>query len=86
MFVAASAVIMMALSALYALYGKIPLVADIFFGIKAAVLVIVIDAMFARSALAFLAAAAMIATLRYRIGVPQVLTACAALGLIFIRI
>jgi chromate transporter len=44
LFVLPGAAVMLALSALYALYGKQPLVTDIFFGIKAAVLAIVIGA------------------------------------------
>lgn len=44
LFVLPGAAVMLVLSTLYALYGKQPLVTDVFFGIKAAVLAIVIGA------------------------------------------
>ncbi|MER8828361.1 chromate efflux transporter [Mesorhizobium sp. M0938] len=45
LFVAPGALVMLALSILYALYGDAPLVDALFFGVKAAVLAIVIEAM-----------------------------------------
>jgi chromate transporter len=44
LFVAPGALVMLALSSLYVLYGDMPLVAALFFGVKAAVLAIVIEA------------------------------------------
>ncbi|TIL79927.1 MAG: chromate transporter, partial [Mesorhizobium sp.] len=45
LFVAPGALVMLTLSILYALYGDAPLVEALFFGVKAAVLAIVIEAM-----------------------------------------
>lgn len=45
LFVVPGALVMLALSSLYVLYGDMPLVAALFFGVKAAVLAIVIEAM-----------------------------------------
>ncbi|MBZ9887919.1 chromate efflux transporter [Mesorhizobium sp. BR1-1-3] len=44
LFVLPSALVMLALSSLYVLYGDVPLVAALFFGVKAAVLAIVVEA------------------------------------------
>ncbi|TIU32496.1 MAG: chromate transporter, partial [Mesorhizobium sp.] len=44
LFVVPGALVMLALSSLYVLYGDMPLVAALFFGVKAAVLAIVIEA------------------------------------------
>ncbi|TGS08391.1 chromate transporter, partial [Mesorhizobium sp. M4B.F.Ca.ET.190.01.1.1] len=44
LFVVPGALVMLTLSALYALYGDVPLVAALFFGVKAAVLAVVIEA------------------------------------------
>jgi chromate transporter len=45
LFVAPGALVMLALSILYALYGDAPLVEALFFGVKAAVLAVVVEAM-----------------------------------------
>ena len=45
LFVLPGAAVVLVLSAVYALYGKVPLIEAVFFGIKAAVLVIVIEAL-----------------------------------------
>lgn len=45
LFVIPGAVVMMALSAIYALYGAVPLISSVFFGLKCAVLVMVIEAL-----------------------------------------
>jgi chromate transporter len=44
LFVVPGALVMLALSSLYVLYGDVPLVAALFFGVKAAVLAIVVEA------------------------------------------
>jgi chromate transporter len=45
LFVLPGAIVVLALAAVYALYGNVPLIEAIFFGIKAAVLVIVVEAL-----------------------------------------
>ncbi|OAN79514.1 chromate transporter [Jannaschia sp. EhC01] len=45
LFVLPGAVVIMALAAIYALFGDVPLVAALFYGVKAAVLVIVVEAL-----------------------------------------
>ncbi|MBY4891244.1 chromate efflux transporter [Rhodobacteraceae bacterium N5(2021)] len=45
LFVLPGAVVIMALAAVYALFGDVPLVAALFYGVKAAVLVIVVEAL-----------------------------------------
>jgi len=45
LFVIPGAIVMMVLSAIYALYGTVPLIAAVFFGLKCAVLVMVVEAL-----------------------------------------
>jgi chromate transporter len=45
LFIIPGALVMMVLSAIYALYGAVPLIASVFFGLKCAVLVMVIEAL-----------------------------------------
>ena len=45
LFVIPGAIVMMGLSAVYALYGEVPLIASLFFGLKCAVLVMVVEAL-----------------------------------------
>ena len=45
LFVIPGAVVMMVLSAVYALYGEVPLISSLFFGLKCAVLVMVVEAL-----------------------------------------
>jgi chromate transporter len=93
MFVIPGAAIMMALSALYALYGNIPLIADIFFGIKAAVLAIVIEATRRLAARALqdgfllgVAAAAFIAIYGFGAPFPVIILAAAVMGIVAARL
>ncbi|MBW8268034.1 chromate efflux transporter [Caldovatus aquaticus] len=87
LFVLPGAAVMMALSAIYALYGEVPLIAALFFGLKCAVLVLVVEALLrvARRALRtppawLLAAAAFLALFAFSVPFPVVVLAAAAIG------
>jgi chromate transporter len=88
LFVLPGAAVMLALSALYALYGTLPLVADIFFGIKAAVLAIVIGAVRRLASRALgsrflvgMAAAAFIAIYVFGTPFPVIILAAGLIGM-----
>ncbi len=87
LFVLPGALIVLALSIAYALYGQVPLVEAAFVGIKAAVLVIVIEALFrvARRALrgpydVAIAAAAFVAIFFFAVPFPLIIAAAALIG------
>ena len=87
LFVLPGAIVVLALSIAYALYGHVRLVEAAFVGIKAAVLVIVIEALFrvARRALRqpshwIIAAAAFIAIFFFTVPFPFVIAAAALIG------
>jgi chromate transporter len=87
LFVLPGAVLMMALSLAYAMYGNLPLVAALFVGIKAAVLAIVIEALLrvARRALKgsadwVIAAAAFVAIFFFEVPFPVIVLAAALFG------
>ncbi len=87
LFVLPGALIVLALSIAYALYGQVPLVEAAFVGIKAAVLVIVIEALFrvARRALrgpydVAIAAAAFVAIFVFAVPFPLIIAAAALIG------
>jgi chromate transporter len=87
LFVLPGALVMLALSALYAALGEVPLVAALFFGLKCAVLVLVIEALLrvARRALKgpvpwLVAAAAFLALAAFRLPFPLVVLAAALVG------
>ncbi len=87
LFVIPGAVVVLALSIVYALFGKVPLVEAIFFGIKAAVLVIVVEALLrvAKRALALpehwvIAALTFIAIFALNVPFPLVVAAAALFG------
>jgi chromate transporter len=87
LFVLPGALVVLALSIAYALFGHVPLVEAAFVGIKAAVLVIVIEALFrvARRALRrpqdwIIAAAAFIAIFFFAVPFPLVIAAAALVG------
>src|SRR6476660_6864586 len=87
LFVLPGAVVVLALSIAYALYGHVPLVEAAFVGIKAAVLVIVIEALLrvARRALRkpshwIIAAAAFVAIFFFAVPFPLVIAAAALAG------
>jgi chromate transporter len=88
MFVLPGAFVMLGLSVLYVLYADVPLVEDLFFGIKAAVLAIVIEAILRISRRAFtgpvmtlIAAAAFVALFLFNVPFPLVVLSAALVGL-----
>lgn len=87
LFVLPGAAIMLALSAVYAAFGNVPLIAAVFIGIKAAVLAIVLDALLkvARRALKvrsdwLVAAAAFIAIFALGVPFPLIILTAAVFG------
>jgi chromate transporter len=87
LFILPGVVVMLALSLIYATLGSVPLVAALFFGLKCAVLVLVVEALVrvARRALKgplpwLLAAAAFLALFAFAVPFPVVVLAAAALG------
>src|SRR3984893_11555271 len=89
LFVGPGIISIMALSYVYALYGKVPFVAALFFGLKAAVLAIVIEAVvrigkraLKNNALRLLAAAAFIGIFFFAIPFPLIILAAALIGFV----
>jgi chromate transporter len=87
LFVLPGAAIVLALTIAYAYFGKVPLVEAAFLGVKAAVLVIVIEALFrvAKRALrgsydVAIAAAAFVAIFFFAVPFPLIIAAAAAIG------
>ncbi|MBS7792017.1 chromate efflux transporter [Roseococcus sp. SDR] len=87
LFVLPGALVMLALSFLYALLGDVPLIAGLFFGLKCAVLILVVEALIkvAKRALKgalpwALAAAAFLALFVLQLPFPVVVLAAAAIG------
>jgi chromate transporter len=87
LFILPGAVVMLALSLIYATLGSVPLVAALFFGLKCAVLVVVIEALLrvAKRALHgmvpwLLAAAAFVALFALNLPFPVVVLAAALIG------
>jgi chromate transporter len=87
LFVLPGAMVMLALSLIYALLGAVPVVSAIFFGLKSAVLVLVVEALLrvAKRALKSnaayaLAVAAFLALFVFAIPFPIVVLACALVG------
>src|SRR5580692_624173 len=87
LFVVPGIISIMALSYVYALYGKVPLVAALFFGLKAAVLAIVIEAVvrigkraLKNNAMRLLAAAAFVGIFFFAIPFPLIILAAALIG------
>ena len=87
LFIIPGAVIIMALAAIYALYGQVPLFAVFFYGVKAAVLVIVMQALLriARKALShplhwFIAACAFIGIFSLALPFPIIILAAGLFG------
>lgn len=92
LFVLPGAVAMLALSVAYALYGETPLVAGLFFGLKAAVLAIVVQAVVRIGARALksgparlLAAAAFLAIFALHVPFPVIVLAAGAIGYLATR-
>jgi chromate transporter len=89
LFVVPGVISIMALSYVYALYGKVPAVAALFFGLKAAVLAIVVEAVvrigrraLKNHALRALAAAAFAGIFFFAIPFPIVVLGAAAIGFV----
>ncbi len=89
LFVIPGALVILALSVIYAIFGKVPLVEATFLGIKAAVLAIVLEALIKVSKRAaktanflWIAAAAFVALFFFAIPFPLVIAAAAVTGLI----
>jgi chromate transporter len=87
LFVLPGALVVLILSMIYAAFGQVPFVAALFFGVKAAVLAIVIEALLrvARRALKlqsdwWIAAAAFLALFAFQIPFPLVIVAAAIFG------
>ncbi len=87
LFVLPGAAVMLALSFIYAILGDVPLVAGLFFGLKCAVLILVVEALLkvAKRALKgalpwVLAAAAFIALFAFDLPFPLVVLGAAAIG------
>ena len=92
LFVLPGAAVVTALSAIYAAFGSVPLVAALFFGVKAAVLAIVVEALMriARRALArrldwAVAALAFVAMFAFNAPFPLVVMAAGLIGLMNLR-
>ena len=87
LFIIPGALVMLALSLIYALFGTIPLIAALFFGLKSAVLVLVVEALLRvgrralKGRLAWtLAACAFIALFFFNLPFPIVVLAAALIG------
>ena len=92
LFVLPGAVAMLALSVAYALYGETPLVAGLFFGLKAAVLAIVVQAVVRIAGRALktgpaklLAAAAFVAIFALHVPFPLIVLAAGVIGYLVTR-
>jgi chromate transporter len=87
LFVLPGAVVMLALSLIYALFGDVPLIASLFFGLKCAVLVLVVEALLRIGKRALkggaawaLAAAAFVALFFFSVPFPLVVLTAAIIG------
>src|SRR6202040_2106850 len=87
LFVVPGIISIMALSYIYAIYGKVPVVVALFFGLKAAVLAIVVEAVvrigkraLKNNAVRLLAAAAFIGIFFFNIPFPVIIIGAAAIG------
>jgi chromate transporter len=92
MFVLPGALVVLALSVLYALYGQVPLMTALFTGIKAAVLAIVIEALLRISKKSLrnplewvIAAAAFVAIFLFKLPFPLIVLAAGVIGYLFLR-
>ena len=89
LFVVPGIISIMALSYVYALYGNVPFVVSLFFGLKAAVLAIVIEAVvrigkraLKNNAMRLLAAAALVAIFFFSVPFPVIILAAALIGFV----
>jgi chromate transporter len=93
LFVLPGLVVMLALSAIYALYGTLDVVAGVFFGLKAAILAVVIEALLRigrrtlNGALPYgIAAAAFVAIFAFHVPFPIIILVAGATGLLIARV
>jgi chromate transporter len=89
LFVVPGIISIMALSYVYAAYGKVPMIVALFFGLKAAVLAIVLDALFRigkrslkNNAMRALAAAAFVGIFFFNIPFPLIILSAAVIGFV----
>jgi chromate transporter len=89
LFVIPGIIAIMALSYIYAAYGKVPVIVALFFGLKAAVLAIVLEAMFRigkrslkNDAMRVLAAAAFVGIFFFAVPFPIIILSAAAIGFV----
>src|SRR5215204_5842020 len=89
LFVIPGIVAIMALSYVYAIYGNVPVVAALFFGLKAAVLAIVLEAVFRigkrslnKNVMIALAAAAFIGIFFFGVPFPLIILSAALIGFV----
>jgi chromate transporter len=87
LFVLPGAVVMLGLSALYATSGNVPAIAAIFFGIKAAILAVVVEALFRIASRSLrdraewlIAAASFVAIFVFRVPFPLIVLAAGLIG------
>ncbi|MEZ5816252.1 MAG: chromate efflux transporter [Hyphomicrobiaceae bacterium] len=92
LFVVPGALVVLGLALVYALYGNVPVIAAIFFGIKAAVLVIVLEALLRISRRALgspahwaIAAASFVGIFALGLPFPVIILAAAAAGLLLAK-
>lgn len=89
LFVIPGAIVMLALSVIYAVFGAVPIIAAVFFGLKSAVLILVVEALLriGRRALKgawawLLAASAFVALFAFAVPFPAVVLTAALVGLL----
>src|SRR5215217_146477 len=89
LFVIPGIIAIMALSYIYALYGNVPVIAALFFGLKAAVLAIVLEAVFRigkrslkNNAMRLLAVAAFIGIFFFNVPFPIIIVSAALIGFV----
>src|SRR5215208_4378162 len=89
LFIVPGIIAIMALSYVYAIYGNVPVVAALFFGLKAAVLAIVLEAVFRigkrslkNNAMRLLAAAAFVGIFFFNVPFPIIILGAALIGFV----
>lgn len=92
LFVVPGALVIMAMGTVYALYGNVPFIEGLFLGIKAAVIIVVIEALLrvAKKALGtiqqwLIALAAFIGIFFFNVPFPLIVVAAALLGYVFLQ-
>jgi chromate transporter len=92
LFILPGAVVVLALASVYAYYGNVPVIESIFFGIKAAVLIIVVEALLRISKRALsgavhrgIACLAFIGIFFFQLSFPLIIVLAAVAGMLFLR-